>query len=58
MTLDELDSNLPNRFHDAEIFSFELDYAAGTAKFLMNLLVGWPTTQNRSVRRTKKQRWS
>lgn len=42
MTLEELDHNLPNGFHDAEIFSFELDYAAGTARFRMNLLVGWP----------------
>ena len=42
VTLEELDHNLPNGFHDAEIFSFELDYAAGTARFRMNLLVGWP----------------
>ena len=42
MTLEELDHNLPNGFHDAEIFSFGLDYVAGTAKFRMNLLVGWP----------------
>jgi hypothetical protein len=42
MTLDELDHTLPNGFHDAEIFSVELDYAAKTARFRMNLLVGWP----------------
>ena len=42
MTLDQLDQNLPNGFHDAKIFSFELDYVAGTAKFHLNLLVGWP----------------
>jgi hypothetical protein len=42
LTLEELDHNLPNGFHDAEIFSFELDYAAGTARFRMNLLVGCP----------------
>lgn len=42
MTLEELDDSLPNGFHDAEIFSFELDYASGIARFQMNLLVGWP----------------
>ena len=42
MTLDELDRNLPNGFHDAEIFSIELNYAAGVAKFHLSLLVGWP----------------
>jgi hypothetical protein len=42
VTLEELEDNLPNGFHDAEIFSLELNYAAGTAKFRMNLLVGWP----------------
>jgi hypothetical protein len=42
VTLDQLADNLPNGFHDAEIFSFELDYVAGIAKFCLNLLVGWP----------------
>jgi len=42
VTLEELDDSLPNGFHDAEIFSFELDYASGIARFQMNLLVGWP----------------
>ncbi len=42
MTLDELDRSLPNGFHDAEIFSVALDYKAGTAKFHLSLLVGWP----------------
>jgi hypothetical protein len=42
VTLEELEDALPNGFHDAEIFSFELDYVAGIAKFHMNLLVGWP----------------
>jgi len=42
MTLDELDHKLPNGFHDAEIFSLELDYPAGIAKFRLSLLVGWP----------------
>jgi hypothetical protein len=42
VTLEELEGALPNGFHDAEIFSFELDYVAGIAKFHMNLLVGWP----------------
>ena len=42
MTLAELNTSLPNGFHDAEIFSFELDYRAGTARFNMSLLVGWP----------------
>ena len=42
MTLEELDETLPNGFHDAEIFSFELDYVEGTATFHLNLLVGWP----------------
>ncbi len=42
MTLDELDHNLPNGFHDAEISSLELDYVAGIAKFQLSLLVGGP----------------
>jgi hypothetical protein len=42
MTLDEPDDSLPNGFHDAEIFSFEVDCARGTANFHLNLLVGWP----------------
>lgn len=42
VTLEELEDALPNGFHDAEIFSFELDYVAGVAKFHLNLLVGWP----------------
>lgn len=40
MTLDELDHTLPNGFHDAEIFSLEIDYAARTAQFQMALLIG------------------
>jgi len=42
MTLDELDNTLPNGFHDAEIYSYEVDFAGTTAKFHLNLLVGWP----------------
>jgi hypothetical protein len=42
MTLDELDHKLPNGFHDAEIFSIELDYVAATAKMRLSLWVGWP----------------
>jgi hypothetical protein len=42
MTLEDLDDKLPNGFHDASIFSFELDYKAGIARFHMSLLVGWP----------------
>jgi hypothetical protein len=42
MTLDELDHTLPNGFHDAEIFSYELDFVTGMAKFHLNLLVGGP----------------
>jgi hypothetical protein len=42
MTLDELDQTLPNGFHDAEIFSFHVDWAEGIATFDLTLLVGWP----------------
>jgi hypothetical protein len=42
MTLDELDHILPNGFHDAKLFSIELNYAEGRAKLRLNLLVGWP----------------
>jgi hypothetical protein len=42
VTLDELDSTLPNGFHDVEIFSIELDYSGGRARFRMSLLVGSP----------------
>lgn len=42
MTLDELDSLLPNGFHDMYIGSLELDYSTGTIKLNVDLLVGWP----------------
>jgi hypothetical protein len=42
MTLDELDSSLPNGFHDMYIGSLELDYSTGTIKLNVDLLVGWP----------------
>lgn len=42
MTLDELDQRLPNGFHDARMFSFQIDYLAGIATFRLNLLVGDP----------------
>src|SRR4029077_14515744 len=42
VTLDQLEDTLPNGFHDAEIFSLDLDYVGGIAKFHLNLLVGWP----------------
>jgi hypothetical protein len=42
MTLEELDHSLPNGFHDAQLFALELNYAAGSAKLHLNLLVGWP----------------
>ena len=42
MTLDELDSSLPNGFHDMYIGSLELDYSTGTLKLNVDLLVGWP----------------
>jgi len=35
VTLQELEDNLPDGFHDAEIFSFELNYVEGIAKFHM-----------------------
>jgi hypothetical protein len=41
LTLDELDHTLPNGFHDGEILSLELNYAAATAKFHLSLAVGW-----------------
>lgn len=40
MTLDELDKKLPNGFHDAHIFSINLDYVAGTAELHLSLWVG------------------
>jgi hypothetical protein len=42
VTLAELDDALPNGFHDAKIFSIELDYVGAIAKFHLDLLVGWP----------------
>jgi hypothetical protein len=42
MTLDELDSLLPNGFHDMYIGSLELDYSTKTIKLNVDLLVGWP----------------
>jgi hypothetical protein len=43
VTLEELNQKLPNGFHDAQIFSIELDYAAGTAILHLSLLVGRPS---------------
>jgi hypothetical protein len=40
VTLDDLENSLPNGFHDAEIFSFDLSYVTGVAKLHMNLWVG------------------
>ena len=40
MTLDELNDSLPNGFHDAQVYSIELDYRAGTAKLHLSLWVG------------------
>jgi hypothetical protein len=42
MTLEEIENLPPNGFHDAQLFSIELDYANGRAKLHLNLLVGWP----------------
>ena len=42
MTLDELNQNLPNGFHDAKLFSIQLDYVAGTAVLHLSLHVGRP----------------
>ncbi len=40
MTLDELNNTLPNGFHDAQVYSIELDYRAGIAKLHLSLWVG------------------
>jgi hypothetical protein len=42
VTFDELDQTLPNGFDDAKILSIELNYATGTPKFRLSLVVGWP----------------
>jgi hypothetical protein len=42
MTLDELDHRLPNGFHDAQIYSLAIDYAAATVQLRIALHVGWP----------------
>jgi hypothetical protein len=40
MTLEELNQSLPNGFHDAQVYSIELDYRSGTAKLHLALWVG------------------
>jgi hypothetical protein len=40
MTFNELDSKLPNGFHDAEIRSISADYPSGSLRLGMNLWVG------------------
>ncbi|MCX7900340.1 MAG: hypothetical protein N2444_09715, partial [Methylocystis sp.] len=42
MTLDELDSSLPNGFHDAMIRSIAIDYDACEARLKIDLWVGNP----------------
>jgi hypothetical protein len=42
MTLEEIDNLPPNGFHDAQLFSIELDYAKALAKLHVNLLIGLP----------------
>ena len=37
MTLEELNDTLPNGFHDAQLFSIELNYGAGTATLHLSL---------------------
>jgi hypothetical protein len=40
MTLDEIDKQSPNGFHDAQLSSIELDYKNAGAKLHLNLWVG------------------
>jgi hypothetical protein len=40
MTLDELNYRFPNGFHDAEVYSIELNYRDGAAKLHLSLWVG------------------
>ncbi len=52
-TFEELEEELPNGFHDAEIRGMAFDYLARTAVLSMNLLfgVGTPDDENMSVYR-------
>lgn len=40
MTIQEIESTLPNGFHDAELHRYEVDYVAGTARSNLELWVG------------------
>lgn len=51
MTLAEINHSLPNGFHDAEITKFVWDFAAESAVFDIDLLIGGPETEDREERR-------
>ena len=46
MTFEQLDHDLPNGFHDAEIQKVIVDYAEHSAIIIMRLLVGTPHSAN------------
>jgi hypothetical protein len=47
MTVEDLDRELPNGFHDAKIKSVALDYPRQSAVIAMHLWVGKPTSTDR-----------
>jgi hypothetical protein len=50
-TFQQLDRELPNGFHDAEIRTMSIDYLSRTADLGMNLLVGTPDSENQEAYR-------
>jgi len=46
MTLEELESILPNGFHDARLVGITLDYLGRKASLRMQLFVGTPESEN------------
>lgn len=51
MRLEELEIELPNGFHDAEIFRIEIDYATCSFSMSVSLLVGKPEGSDPDARR-------
>ena len=50
-TLEKLDEDLPNGFHDSRIFRIEMDFEGSTILICMELLVGLPEDEDCERRR-------
>ncbi len=58
MTFDDLDSKLPNGFHDAQIYQLRIDYVGGFITIRMNFWIGNQDGPNREEYRLGELRVS